>query len=145
MKLKIHSYAVVDLDYRLDTTKKLLKQVWKGPLVVEEVMFAVLFKIVARKKSYILHYDRLKPCEDRYTMLWLRCKRNSLLSKADSIEIKDIVFDDDSMNLDLLFEKSDVLHEKSMIWLKLLMKSVSHDNSFENIVDSRGSQDVSQA
>ena len=33
------------------------------------------------KKSYILHHDRLKPCEDRDTPLWIRRKRNSLLTK----------------------------------------------------------------
>ena len=55
LKLKIHSYEVGDLVYRLDTAKKVgfspkLQQVWKGPLVVAEVISPLLFRIVDKKK-----------------------------------------------------------------------------------------------
>ena len=152
LKLKIHSYEVGDLVYRLDTAKQVgfspkLQQVWKGPLVVAEVISPVLFRIVDRKKSYILHHDRLKPCEDRDTPLWLRRRRNSLLSKTENGEIKDPVFDDDSINLDLLFEKSDDLHEPESNDLAETLNEmfVLHDSSVENIVGARESQDVSRA
>ena len=70
-------------------------------------------------------------------MLWLRHKRNSLLSKTESGKIKDIVFDDDSRNLDLLFEKSDVLHEP-LIWPNEISNEISvlYDSAIENIVDA---------
>ena len=43
LKLKIHSYEVGDLVYRLDSAKKVgfspkLQQVWKGPLIISEVV-----------------------------------------------------------------------------------------------------------
>ena len=152
LKLKIHSYEIGDLVYRLDTAKKVgfspkLQQVWKGPLVIAEVISPVLFRIIDRKKSYILHHDRLKPCEDRNTPLWIRRKRNSLLDKADSMEIKDTQSDDDSMNLDVLFEKSDVLHELKTDDLAETPNEISllHDSSVENIVDAEKSPDVSRA
>ena len=44
-----------------------------------EVVSPVLFRIADRKKTYVLHHDRLKPCLDRDVPLWLRRKRSSLL------------------------------------------------------------------
>ena len=113
--------------------------------MIAEVISPVLFRIIDRKKSYILHHDRLKPCEDRDTSLWIRRKRNSLLNKADSMEIKDTVSDDDSMNLDVLFEKSDVLHELKIDDLAETPNEISvlHDSSVENIVNAGESPDVS--
>ena len=79
--------------------------------------------------------------------MWLRRKRNSLLSKIESGEIKDTAFDDDSMNLDLLFEQSDVLHELETDDLAETPNEISvlHDSSVENIIDAGESQDVSRA
>ena len=68
---------VGDLVYKLDSAKKVgqspkLQQVWKGPFLVTKVLSPILFRVCDRKKSYVLHHDRLKPCEDRDIPLWLR-------------------------------------------------------------------------
>ena len=60
------SYEAGDLVYKLDSAKKVgqsqkLQKVWKGPFLVVEVVSAVLFRIADRKKTHVLHHDRLKP------------------------------------------------------------------------------------
>ena len=47
------------------------------------VLSPVLFRVCDRKKSYVLHHVRLKPCEDRDIPLWLRRKRSRLLDQGD--------------------------------------------------------------
>ena len=84
LRLKVKTYEVGDLVYKLDSAKKVgqspkLQQVWKGPFLVTKVLSPVLFGVCDRKKSYVLHHDRLKPCEDRDIPLWLRRKRSRLL------------------------------------------------------------------
>ena len=70
LRLKVKTYEVGDLVYKLDSAKKVgqspkLQQVWKGPFLVTKVLSPVLFRVCDRKKSYVLHHDRLKPCKDR--------------------------------------------------------------------------------
>ena len=77
LRLKVKTYEVGDLVYKLDSAKKVgqspkLQQVWKGPFLVTKVLSPVLFRVCDRRKSYVLHHDRLKPCEDRDIPLWLR-------------------------------------------------------------------------
>ena len=83
LKVKLHPYEVGDLVYRIESVKKVgqspkLQQVWKGPLLIIQVISPILFRVADRKKTYVLHHDRLKPCEDRDIPLWLRRKRNKL-------------------------------------------------------------------
>ena len=66
----------------------------------------------------MLHHDRLKPCADRDIPLWLRRKRNKLLTNQDDIDMEnagdtsqfvdneptcDNYLDSDSLNLEDLF------------------------------------------
>ena len=80
---------------------KKLKPIWIGPLVVTAVINPVLFRVKDRKKEYVLHHDRLKPCEDRVVPLWLRRMRHNMLDldksspfpeKCDHHEIVTLTF-----------------------------------------------------
>ena len=70
-----------------------------------EVVSPVLFRIADRKKTYVLHHDRLKPCLDRDVLLWLRRKRNSLLQGLNEENGEP---DTESLGLDKLFEEYSV-------------------------------------
>ena len=70
-----------------------------------EVVSPVLFRIADRKKTYVLHHDRLKPCLDRDVPLWLRRKRSSLLQGLNEDNGQP---DTESLGLDKLFEECSV-------------------------------------
>ena len=82
-----------------------LQKVWKEPFLVVEVVSPVLFRIADRKKTYVLHHDKLKPCLDRDVPLWLRRKRSSLLQGLNEDNGEP---DTESLGLDKLFEECSV-------------------------------------
>ena len=117
LRQKVNAYQVGDLVYKLDSVKKVgfspkLQQVWKGPYIVSHVLTPVLFKIVDRRKSYVIHHDRLKPCQDRDIPLWVQRRRNSILNQGEhvpevpesKIENSAPVLDSEPLGLDLLFD-----------------------------------------
>ena len=76
LKLEENHYEVGDFVYRLNSTSKVgeskkLKPVWLGPLVVTAVINPVLFRVKDWKNEFVLHHDRLKPCEDQVVPLWM--------------------------------------------------------------------------
>ena len=108
LKLKVNTYEVGDLVYVLDTARKVglspkLQKVWKGPMLVEEAISSILFRVANRKKSFVLHHDRLKPCEEREIPLWLKRKRNALLNQLDNGE-KNETDDFEEGDLERLFD-----------------------------------------
>ena len=110
LKLKTQSYEVGDLIYKLDSTKKIgqspkLQKVWKGPFLVVEVLSPVCYRVADRKKTYVLHYNRLKPCLDRDVPLWLRRKRSSLLQWVNKVNVEP---DTEFLSIDKLFEECSV-------------------------------------
>ena len=110
LKLKVQTYEVGDLVYKLDSAKKVgqspkLQKIWKGPFLIVQVISPILFKVSDKKKTYVLHHDRLKPCEDRDVPLWLRRKRSNLLDNE--------IVDSEDLCLDKLFEEKPSL-EKSV-------------------------------
>ena len=79
LKLKVTSYEIGDLVYVLDSARKIcispkLQLVWNGPYVISKVISPILFEVTDKRKSFVLHHDRLKPCEDCSVPLWLRRK-----------------------------------------------------------------------
>ena len=56
--------------------------VWKGPYLVEEVLSPVLVRIGERKKSKVVHHDRVILCRDRTVPLWLRRRSHRLLERG---------------------------------------------------------------
>ena len=90
LRLEENHYEVGDFVYRLNGASKVgeskkLKPVWLGPLVVTAVINPVLFRVKDRKNEYVLHHDRLKPCEDRVIPLWLRRMRHNMLDLDTTI------------------------------------------------------------
>ena len=87
------TYEIGDLVYVLDSAKKIginpkLQLVWKGPYMISKVISPVLFEVADKRKSFVLHHDRLKPCEDRSIPLWLRRKRSKILNDLDQEDPK---------------------------------------------------------
>ena len=82
------TYEIGDLVYVLDSARKIgispkLQPVWKGPYVISKFISPILFEVADKRKSFVLHNDRLKPCEDRSIPLWLHRKRNKILNDLD--------------------------------------------------------------
>ena len=100
MKLKVVSYEVGDLVYVIDSAKKTgvspkLQPVWKGPYVICRVISQILFVVAGRKKTFVLHHDRLKPCGNRDVPFWLRRRRNNILNGAEMEEVDHLFLRED--------------------------------------------------
>jgi hypothetical protein len=64
------SYDIGDLVYIRDDSKKVgkspkLQPLWKGPAIVARKLGAVLYEVLIKKGSTVLHHDRLKPCKQK--------------------------------------------------------------------------------
>ena len=78
------SYERGDLVYQRNEAgqvgqSKKLQAIFIGPVIVTQVLSPVLYRVENRKRSYVLHHDRLIPCKDRVIPLWIRRKRHDLL------------------------------------------------------------------
>ena len=52
-----------------------------------KVLSPALYRVANRKRSYVLHHDRLKVCEDRAIPMWIQRKRKQLLRvQSDEVE-----------------------------------------------------------
>ena len=106
----------------MDQTKKKgqspkLQPIWKGPLLVTQVLCPILFKVAYSKKMRVLHHDRLKPCGDRDVPLWLRRKRHVLLQTQvdNASNVDNQIPQDESLDLHDLFAEQDTdLEDKSL-------------------------------
>ncbi len=49
-------------------------------------MSPVLFEIRGKKKSQIVHHDRIKLCKDRFIPIWLRRLRHEFLGLANILQ-----------------------------------------------------------
>ena len=49
-----------------------------------EVVTPYLYRVADRRRTMVLHHDKLKLCEDREIPFWIRRKRHSLGMDADS-------------------------------------------------------------
>lgn len=79
-----------DLVYRLDSTSvtgqsRKLKPIYVGPLVVTKVISPILYQLEDRKRTYVLHHDRLRYCDDRSIPLWIRRKRHQILDQTAAL------------------------------------------------------------
>lgn len=113
VKLKHAMYKVGDIVMRIrdaaivGVTRK-LQSPWTGPWVVEEVLSPVLIRIRGRKKSVVVHHDKLKPSADRQFSIWLMRLRNAILNRTDLDEVIDENEDNrqeknEPLGLDLLY------------------------------------------
>jgi hypothetical protein len=76
----MHTTWVIYSSTKIGQSKKLRKP-WIGPYVIDEKLSSVLYRIRDRKKSKVVHHDRLKLCSDREIPLWLSRLRHSISPK----------------------------------------------------------------
>ena len=65
---------------------KKLNPVWLGPFLVVKKLSSVLFEIRGRKRSQVVHHDRLKLCRDRFMPFWLKRLRHEFLQLDSQLE-----------------------------------------------------------
>ena len=87
-KVREQRYQLGDMVYKLDSTTQVgvtakLKPVYDGPYLIIQVISSLLYRIAGRRRTQVLHHDRLRPCIDREVPLWIRRKRHQLLSIAN--------------------------------------------------------------
>ena len=90
-------------------SKKLLP-IYDGPFLVTRVLSPVLIEIEGQKKKKIIHHDKLKICRDHCIPLWIRRRRQELLSLDDTLpydEAEHSLLGD--AGLDTLFDDNEVV------------------------------------
>ncbi len=102
------SFEPGDLVYKLDSSTKVgistkLRPVYDGPYLVSQVISPVLYRIEGRKRSSVLHHDRLRICQDRDIPMWIRRKRHLFLTSESPAASANVEPDDD-WHLQHLFE-----------------------------------------
>ena len=102
LRIRQNSYEKGDLVYVIDTTSKVgqsskLRPVYSGPYLITEVLSPILYRLLGKRRSFIIHHDRLRACHDRTIPMWIRKKRHDLISPdvADTIEDRVPIDDDD--------------------------------------------------
>ena len=72
-------------------------------MLVVEAISSILFRVANRKRYFVLHHARLKPCKDREIPFWLKRKRNSLLNQLNN-DIENEIDDFEEGELGKLFD-----------------------------------------
>ena len=90
IKLKQESYEVGDFVYKLNNAikkgvSKKLQSLYDGPFIVTQVLSPILIEMESRKRKKVVHHNKLKPCDDRIILLWIRRRRQELLSLDDTL------------------------------------------------------------
>ena len=113
-KLNFDRYQIGDFVYKLRAGNKKgvsskLLSIWEGPYIISDIKSPVLFVVQGRKKSWVLHHDRLKPCHDRVIPLWVRRKRQEILKLDETIAYDQDEFDimDSPEGIGLLYSSDD--------------------------------------
>ena len=89
VKLKQESYEVGDFVYKLNNAikkgvSKKLQPLYDGSFIVTRVSSPISIEIESRKRKKVVHHNKLKPCDDRFIPLWIRRRRQELLSFDDT-------------------------------------------------------------
>ena len=59
-----------------------LKSPWKGPYIITPlVKTPVLYKVKEKTREYWIYHDRVKLCNDRKLLVWVKRLRNNILEK----------------------------------------------------------------
>jgi hypothetical protein len=110
LRSKQKSYSVGDAVYKRDTATKVgqsgkLKPPWKGPYIVVKVINTVLYEIEDRKKSYVIHHDRLKLCTDKDLPIWIQRRRTNFIDQLKDTTPSEMT-NEDIYDLSPLFSES---------------------------------------
>ena len=57
---------------------KKLQPIWLGPYLITEKLSPVTYRLVNRKREWVVHYNRLKLCLDDELPIWLRRRRDQV-------------------------------------------------------------------
>lgn len=83
-RLREQRYQPGDLVYRHNPNSKKLETPWLGPQVVTKKLSDVVYRVVNRKKSTVIHHDQLKPYPCAFVPGWARKIQRSLTSPSQS-------------------------------------------------------------
>jgi len=77
VRLNQNTYAKGDLLYLLNSASiigrpKKLQAMWKGPVLVTEVLSPMLYRVKGQRREQVVHHDLCKPYHDRVIPLWMR-------------------------------------------------------------------------
>ena len=97
------SYNVGDVVYLRDSSTEIgisskLRPPWTGPFLVSSAR-PPIYRLCGRRKAFVVHHDRLKPCHDSTFPLWLQRKRHNLLTSAPIEETGDLGIEPDPETL----------------------------------------------
>lgn len=115
------SYKVGDVVFLRDSSTEIgvsskLRHPWTGPFLVIGAR-APIYRLRGRKRSMVVHHDRLKPCEDSTFPLWLQRQRNKFLETLPIEEVEDSNLEpdldepspDDPPDISVLFDPEQTL------------------------------------
>ena len=93
-KLRQYAFNLGDYVLLLDQSSKVgisrkLRPIWVGPYIISQVLSPILFRIEDKKRSFVVHHDKLKICNDRTFPLWIRRKRQQVLDLDQTLLIPD--------------------------------------------------------
>lgn len=73
-RLTKNNYKTGSLVYKLDKTiQHKFKSPWVGPYMITKILSPVVFEIRCRSRKEVVHYDRLKPCNEE-TPDWAKAR-----------------------------------------------------------------------
>jgi hypothetical protein len=92
-RAKVQKFDVGDIVYRRKTEfkkgeSKKLNEVYSGPFLVIQVLSPFLLRVAGRKKTLVLHHDKLRLCHDRDIPFWIRRKRHHMMAEIQAEEPK---------------------------------------------------------
>ena len=115
------SYKVGDVVFLRDSSTVIgisskLRPPWTGPFLVISAR-APIYRLRGRKKSMVVHHDRLKPCKDSTFPLWLQRQRHKLLETLPIEQMEDSNMEpdlgepppDDPPDVSVLFDPDETL------------------------------------
>ena len=94
-KSRIREFEVGDLVYpRKESVKPGLSRklcpMYIGPFFVTKGMSPCLYRVEDRSRSWVLHHDKLKVCEDRVVPYGIRRKRHEVLRSVSGAQSSDL-------------------------------------------------------
>ena len=143
LKLSVNRYQVGDLVYLIDSSTKIgqsskLKPVWKGPMIVIEVITPSLYRVRSRRKDTVVHHDRMKLCNDRVIPIWVRRYLDQVNPEVAPGNEGDRSLDHSDSEIapgskeDRFFDQQNLLYDGSDLYLDQLFADLESEKSVEN-------------
>ncbi len=100
LRVKESSFEEGDLVYLTNSAtqigeSKKLNPVWLGPYLVVKKFSPVLYRIQGKKRTQVVHHDRLKICRDCEIPIWIRRFRHDFLKLDTPLESSSLPSEDE--------------------------------------------------